>query len=562
MSPIANSAAAAAFRPGANVTATPASVAAVRSTFTGPPRHTETRRRSGAAANTFFVNGAICVTATSASPSASITWSSVPLASCTPPTGPKGSTGHGSDSSLNSASATGARTASVSRAGPPDSSPAASIRNGVVPLLLLRVVPLVSGRGVRLFVLGDVGDLGGAGRGRVEGVAEPFGHDPLGEFRTDHPGAERDDLAVVGFHGTFGRVRVVRDRRPHTGDLVGRDGDTDAGAADEHAAVGLPRGDLLGGRESQYRIGSGVVGAVHADVDDLADPFVGRQQGSDLVLQCHACIVGGHDHSHQCCPPNTSPIAVTMSANDVAPGSACPLLRSARRAALPLPGSRSAVREAASVAACAALRHAPASSEAAWACSVARNGSTASSMVFSPGLALPRSTNARTALSTAAATVRASGSAWVPAWVPAWPIASRRPAPVSASSTPYRAPEAPPAASAKAVPAASSRSATPSAVRAAATAARMPRVMPSPWSPSAATASSLPSSVSCSSIVRSAAVSARSTMPWPSPAGVETVSSTVFDGRTEPSGRPSLRYPGEEHGAAYSSASSSSSTIA
>ncbi len=89
-----------ALRPGAKETATPWRVAAARSTLTGPPRETATMRRSGQAVKTFSVNGAIWVTQISAPSSASAICSSVPLASWTSPTGPKGSCGQGRVSSV------------------------------------------------------------------------------------------------------------------------------------------------------------------------------------------------------------------------------------------------------------------------------------------------------------------------------------------------------------------------------------------------------------------------------------------------------------------------------
>ncbi len=95
ISPSANSAAAAALRPGAKVTGMPARVAAATSTLTGPPRATEISSRFGASRITRSVNGAIWTSATRASPSASSSSSSVPLASLTLPTGPKGVCGHG-----------------------------------------------------------------------------------------------------------------------------------------------------------------------------------------------------------------------------------------------------------------------------------------------------------------------------------------------------------------------------------------------------------------------------------------------------------------------------------
>ncbi|SCE47610.1 hypothetical protein GA0115253_105693 [Streptomyces sp. Termitarium-T10T-6] len=112
VSPTANSAAAGALRPGAKLTLTPCRVAAARSTFTGPPRETATNRNPGEAANTRSVNGAICVTQTDAPSSASTSSSSVPLASRTSATGPKGSWGQGRVSSENSGSSPPARDSS------------------------------------------------------------------------------------------------------------------------------------------------------------------------------------------------------------------------------------------------------------------------------------------------------------------------------------------------------------------------------------------------------------------------------------------------------------------
>src|SRR5699024_4968263 len=328
-------------------------------------------------------------------------------------------------------------------------------------------------------------------------------------------------------------------------------------------------GDAFRGLEPQHRIGSLVRSRRDTDIDHIRHPGIATQQLPDLVLQRHTRVVSGNHYPHQFRSfplfrvvfdsSRTSSIAVTNSANETPPGSGDPALRSASRAARPLFGTSSAVAVAASVAARAAAHHAwPTDAPlVASARSVVRNGSIASSMVLSPTWAPPSSVNASAAAATASAIVVAVGA----------PPPRRIPAPVSASNTPYRAPLAPPAASAKAVPAASNAapSASPRAARstsrAAATAARIPLLIPMPWSPSAATASNLPSSAALRSIVAIPAVSKASA----SPAGsVPVVTSIVVSG-VDTTGvvvyrAPELRYAGVSQGAAYSWASSSSST--
>src|SRR5699024_12767874 len=98
------------------------------SMLTGPPLATHTSASRSAAANTSLVNGAICVTATSAPSNASITCRGVPLASSTPSTAPNGSTGHRNASCRNSARETCPATAERNSSALMNSSPAASMR--------------------------------------------------------------------------------------------------------------------------------------------------------------------------------------------------------------------------------------------------------------------------------------------------------------------------------------------------------------------------------------------------------------------------------------------------
>jgi hypothetical protein len=77
-------------------TAIPRSVAARTLTFTGPPLVQITSFSALAAANTRAVNGAICVTITSASRMTRMISSSLPDASSTSATGSNGTAGQGS----------------------------------------------------------------------------------------------------------------------------------------------------------------------------------------------------------------------------------------------------------------------------------------------------------------------------------------------------------------------------------------------------------------------------------------------------------------------------------
>ena len=59
----------------------------------------------------------------------------------------------------------------------------------------------------------------------------------------DQPRAEADDVGIVVLAGQMGGGDVVDRRSTNAGDLVGRDGHADARPADEHAELGLARGD-------------------------------------------------------------------------------------------------------------------------------------------------------------------------------------------------------------------------------------------------------------------------------------------------------------------------------
>ena len=65
------------------------------------------------------------------------------------------------------------------------------------------------------------------------------------DLDADQPLAERHDIGIVVLARQPRRGRVVGEHGADLGIAVGRDRDADAGAADQHAALGLARGDRL-----------------------------------------------------------------------------------------------------------------------------------------------------------------------------------------------------------------------------------------------------------------------------------------------------------------------------
>ena len=61
-----------------------------------------------------------------------------------------------------------------------------------------------------------------------------------GDFGSDGAAAEADDVGVIVLARQSGRQRVMNKGGTNVGVSVGGDGNADAAAADEHAALGLP----------------------------------------------------------------------------------------------------------------------------------------------------------------------------------------------------------------------------------------------------------------------------------------------------------------------------------
>ena len=71
-------------------------------------------------------------------------------------------------------------------------------------------------------------------------------HDLEREARAEHARAHGEDVRIVVAAGHLGGVAVAAQGGADALDLVGGDGDADAGAADEDAALALPVRDGAG----------------------------------------------------------------------------------------------------------------------------------------------------------------------------------------------------------------------------------------------------------------------------------------------------------------------------
>src|SRR5207249_708042 len=96
-----------------------------------------------------------------------------------------------------------------------------------------------------LFHLLDLPETAHVGLLAVEYRAEERADQIGGEQRADDVRAETEDVHVVVLDALVGRVDVVADRGANSIQLAGRDGRSDARAADEDAALGLAVADRV-----------------------------------------------------------------------------------------------------------------------------------------------------------------------------------------------------------------------------------------------------------------------------------------------------------------------------
>ncbi len=96
-------------------------------------------------------------------------------------------------------------------------------------------------------------DLGGR-TAACELRVEPGVDDHLGQFRTDHPGAQGQNLGIVALLQALGGIDVVAGSGEHAFDLVGDHRHAESGAADQNAPVVMAFPDLLCQMEADFRV--------------------------------------------------------------------------------------------------------------------------------------------------------------------------------------------------------------------------------------------------------------------------------------------------------------------
>lgn len=161
----------------------------------------------------------------------------------------------------------------------------------------LRGLDLLAAGQQLLLVVADGLDLGGGGALGVEAVGEPVEGELLGELNANDALAEAEDLSVVAEDGALDGEGVVGGHGANAGNLVGGDGNSEASAADEQAAVRLAFGDEFGALHGGVRVGSLVGGRVDADVGHGLDQRALLEHGLDGLLVVVTSIVTGHDNA-------------------------------------------------------------------------------------------------------------------------------------------------------------------------------------------------------------------------------------------------------------------------
>ena len=123
-------------------------------------------------------------------------------------------------------------------------------------------------------IVADGLHLGGRGTLGIETVCQPVGGKLLGQLDPDNALPETQHLSVVAQNRPLHGERVVRGDSPDARHLVGRDGDTQARAANEETAVGLAFFDQLGTGDGGVGVGGLVGGRLHTHVGDGGDEGV------------------------------------------------------------------------------------------------------------------------------------------------------------------------------------------------------------------------------------------------------------------------------------------------
>ncbi|KAL7774120.1 hypothetical protein CFE70_005030 [Pyrenophora teres f. teres 0-1] len=125
----------------------------------------------------------------------------------------------------------------------------------------------------------------------IKPIPQPLPDEPPGQLDAHDALAHTQHLGIITQHGALDGEAVVRRDGADAGDLVCGNGDPEACSADEEGAVGLARGDELGGCDGNVGVCCFVCGFGHADVGDGGDEGRGREVGFERVFVADAGVV-------------------------------------------------------------------------------------------------------------------------------------------------------------------------------------------------------------------------------------------------------------------------------
>ncbi len=136
-----------------------------------------------------------------------------------------------------------------------------------------------------------------AWRPAANGVARNDVDDLLVDLHRHESRRDGHHVGVVVLACQACELRVGHVGRAHADDLVGGDGHADAGAAHQHAEVGLAGGHLARRADREIRIVDGLLAVCGADVDD-GDAGLGEVLGETLLL-IESRMVAADDDAHE-----------------------------------------------------------------------------------------------------------------------------------------------------------------------------------------------------------------------------------------------------------------------
>ena len=127
--------------------------------------------------------------------------------------------------------------------------------------------------------------------------SEERAHELGGEARPDHLGAEAEHVHVVVLDALVRGVDVVADRRADPDELARRHGRADAGAADEHAALGTAVENRVAQLLRLVRIVDAHRVGVRSQVDDRV--AVGADRLEQRIAKMDAAVIERDGDVHQ-----------------------------------------------------------------------------------------------------------------------------------------------------------------------------------------------------------------------------------------------------------------------